>query len=180
MLALLIVSVTLTAIIVVAALRRRTTQEELRRDGITGAVLYTDADGKAKTLVSHRHQLCGKPDYVVQEDGRLIPVEKKTRDCRNGKPFLGEALQVAAYCLILEDLSGTKVRRGRLQFNNRTIDVPFDEAMRATLTQVLADMRQCSETESTPRSHNSPAKCGACEYNATCPDSLARNVLRFA
>lgn len=180
MLALVIVSMALAAIIVAAALARRKSEEGLRKDGITGTVLYADADGQAKTLVSHRYGLVGKPDYVVEKDGALIPVEKKTRDCLNGKPFPSEVLQLAAYCLILEDLSGRQIKLGRLQYNNRTIDVPFDRALRDSLEQVLSEIRQCGERNDVQRNHESITKCAGCDYTLHCADSLSRARLRSA
>lgn len=171
---LLIITAGLAAIIVAAVISRRRTQAGLSRDGLTGQVLYTDADGAAKAFVSHRHGLVGKPDYIVEEDGALVPIEKKTRDCSNGKPFKGELLQLAAYCLILEDRSGKKVQLGRLQYNDRTIDVPFDSALRDSLMQVLGEIRACGESEDVARSHDSITKCAACEFSTSCTGSLAR------
>lgn len=176
----LIVSLVLAGTIIAAVLARRKVQAALSTDGITGPVLYTDAAGKAKTLVSPRHGLVGKPDYVIEEDGALIPVEKKTRVLGRGKPFKGEMLQLAAYCLILEDTSGQRIQLGRLQYDDRTEDIPFDPALRDSLTQVLGDMRDAEASVGEPaRNHDSPAKCGSCEFSASCKDSLAKNVARF-
>src|ERR1039457_6600391 len=74
-----------------------------------------------EVLVSHRHGLTGKPDYISREGEELIPVEQKSRVISSAGPYEGEILQLAAYCLLVEGRFGKPVRRGQLLYQNRSM-----------------------------------------------------------
>src|SRR5579859_3559973 len=87
--------------------RRRLIAERHRALGLpAGELVYEDADGQGTLLFSDQYPLTGKPDYVVRlDDGRLVPVELKLSTQNVTTPYNNQAIQVAAYCLILEDYS---------------------------------------------------------------------------
>lgn len=58
-----------------------------------------------ESLVSQRYGIAGKPDQIIMEGGYYIPVELKSSS-RPRKPYRGHVLQLAAYCLILEEVTG--------------------------------------------------------------------------
>jgi hypothetical protein len=65
--------------------------------------------------VSHLHGLTGKPDYILREGEELIPVEHKSRLMSAAGAYEGEILQLAAYCLLVEERFGkAKSRRSGL------------------------------------------------------------------
>ena len=48
-----------------------------------------------------KHGLAGKPDYLVRQDGGIVPVEVKTGPER--RVYRSDILQLAAYCLLTEE-----------------------------------------------------------------------------
>src|ERR1700737_2023594 len=87
------------------AQRNRLLEERHSALGLpAGELVYEDADGQGETLSSNQYPLVGKPDYVVQlPDGRLAPIELKLSVQDATEPQSNHVVQVAAYCLILED-----------------------------------------------------------------------------
>src|SRR5438128_12496454 len=85
--------------------RQRLMTERHRALGLPeGELVYEDADGEGEPLSSSAYPLVGKPDYVVQlPDGRPVPIELKLNVQDATAPFPNHIVQVAAYCLILED-----------------------------------------------------------------------------
>jgi len=57
------------------------------------------------SLISARYGLSGRPDCLVRVDDGVVPVELKSgRSPRSGRPYEGHMLQLAAYCLLVEDV----------------------------------------------------------------------------
>src|SRR5438105_12759382 len=85
--------------------RERLLAERHRALGLPeGELVYEDADGEGEPLSSSAYPLVGKPDYIVQlPDGRPVPIELKLSVQDATAPFPNHIVQVAAYCLILED-----------------------------------------------------------------------------
>jgi CRISPR-associated exonuclease Cas4 len=125
------------ALILGALLLRWYAQRTAAALDISGDVLYSDDDTTADGLVSDAHRLVGKPDYILQHDGELIPVERKSRKLSTAGAYEGEILQLAAYCLLVEEHYGRPVLTGRLLYQNRSVDVPFDSDLRAKLHNAL-------------------------------------------
>src|ERR1035441_1326229 len=85
-------------------------RRQIQRSGIpNGRVVYQDTDRRRnveRPLVSPSCGLTGKPDYLVEAPNGLIPVELKSRNCPGSGPHEGEAAQVSAYCVLVEDSFG--------------------------------------------------------------------------
>ncbi|HDH09491.1 MAG TPA: CRISPR-associated protein Cas4, partial [Chloroflexi bacterium] len=97
----------LVVLLLVAALALlRSARAGRRRTGLpSGRVIYADtgAWGRCeRPLFSRRYLLTGKPDYLVEEKGRLIPVEVKPT-VSPSTPYRSHVLQLAAYCLLVEE-----------------------------------------------------------------------------
>ena len=138
-------------------------------------ILFTDAGrSTADLLISERYHLIGRPDYVLEESGERIPVERKDRMLTHSGPHEAERLQLAAYCLLLEEREGRPVHRGRLQYQNTSLDIPFDEALRRKLLATLAAIQASADLANVRRSHPSPARCHGCAFRMQCSESLAR------
>ncbi len=81
-----------------------------RRSGLpAGALLYRDVgtwQATERPLRSRRYGLVGRPDYLVQTragaDTFVVPVEVKSR-ARPRRPYSSHVLQLATYCLLVED-----------------------------------------------------------------------------
>jgi CRISPR-associated exonuclease Cas4 len=139
---------------------------------LSGRILYTDTEANGEILTSDRFNLRGKPDYILEEHGELIPVERKSRPVHSCGAYDSERLQLAAYCLLVEERYGKPVRRGRLQYPNGSLDIAFDAALRAALLSTLNEIQQRRTIQDVRRSHHSPARCRGCGFRERCTDAL--------
>ncbi len=143
--------------------------------GLSDEILYSDSRrSTVDLLVSDRYQLIGRPDYVLEEGAERIPVERKDRLLTHSGPHESERLQLAAYCLLLEEREGRPVNRGRLQYLNTSLDIPFDETLRRKLLATLTAIQMSADLADVRRSHPSPARCQGCALRMQCTQSLAR------
>lgn len=140
-----------------------------------GEVVYADAEGweECRPLYAPRWRLAGKPDYIVRVGGDTIPVEVKPGR-RAARPYEGDVLQLAAYCLLVEEVEGRPPAHGLLRYRDRTFRVSYDDALRERLISVLDDMRRGLRAGIPARSHNEPTRCLRCGYRAICDQSLVR------
>jgi CRISPR-associated exonuclease Cas4 len=137
---------------------------------LKGNVLYVGND-EAPIYRSERYSLSGKPDYVLQEGGELVPVEMKSGRTPKG-PLFSHIVQVAAYCLLLEDYTGKKVNRGVLKYSEAEFDVEFDENLRQIVLTKVEEMHRTLEAGEAHRNHNRPGKCQSCSRRDVCPERL--------
>lgn len=125
-----------------------------------------------KPLYAPRLGLVGKPDYLVQRGRQLIPVEVKPGR-RAHEPYDADVMQLAAYCLLVEETTGIRPAYGLLRYRERTFRIPFEPALRQTVLETLSRMRCDLRRPSVPRSHEEPARCRSCGYREDCRESLA-------
>ena len=149
------------------------------RTGLPGGrVLYSDT-GIEQTLEaplrSHRYGLVGRPDYLLvrEEKGQkvIVPVEVKSRRTPD-PPHPGHALQLGAYCLLVEEAYGVTVEYGLLRYADATQPVPFTPVLRAAVLQAADEIRTARTAKDVPRDHNVAARCTHCGYRAACGQSL--------
>jgi CRISPR-associated exonuclease Cas4 len=113
----------------------------------------------------------GKPDYLVETGRGLIPVEVKSGSAPE-VPYLGHILQVAAYCLLVEDSTGKVSPHGWLQYSDALFEVDFTRELRQELLNTLADMRQLRIRRNVARSHNQAGRCSACRLREQCNEAI--------
>lgn len=138
-----------------------------------GRIVAQDVLGRARpgeTLYDAVLDLAGRPDYLVEVDGRLIPIEIKSGRAQAG-PRRSHRLQLAAYCRLVEAVHARRPPYGLLRYADRTYPVPFTPETESELERVLADMRRPGDGAA-DRSHNSPARCRACSFLEACDQSL--------
>ena len=144
------------------------------RTRIPGRVIESDGSiaRPARVLRAPRYGLSGKPDFLVSERGRVVPVElKPTRVSR--KPWLRDIVQLAAYCLLVEETHQNAAGYGYLRYANRTFRIEFTDAMRTNLLTALRDLRGGFVAEQMDRSHDDRRRCVRCPLRARCGQSLA-------
>jgi len=138
-----------------------------------GQITYSDTDAPAQPLLSHRYGLVGKPDYIVMQRGVAIPVELKPN--RSGdEPYDSDRLQVAAYCLLLEDANAKAPPFGVLRYRDRTFQIDYTPDLRAYVLELLDHMRACLAASDVERSHASRERCSGCGFARSCEQSLAK------
>lgn len=123
-------------------------------------------------MTSHRYRLTGKLDYVLETRTGLIPVEVKPGR-QATTPYESDLMQLAAYCLLIEDSTGNPPPYGLLRYAANTFRVPYTPAIRATLIELLAEIRQDRGADDVARSHHQRPRCRACGFYDICDDRLA-------
>ena len=139
-----------------------------------GRVIYADTShwGKVeKPLYDSLIGLTGKPDYLVEQAGRLIPVEVKSSRVSQA-PYDGHIFQLAAYCLLSQRAFGKRPPHGILHYPNRTFAIDYTAQLEASLLEILTDIRQNENKKDIPRSHASTARCQRCGFRTICDQAL--------
>lgn len=151
--------------------RSRLVDERRRVLGLpTGELVYEDADGQGETLSSSEYPLVGKPDYVIQlPDGRPVPIELKPNAQGVTAPYSNHVMQVAAYCLILEDYFEQPPTHGILRYADSEFTVEYTPALRKKVIRLLTEMEHCTEKQPPALARQKAAKCRACAFQAICP-----------
>ena len=140
-----------------------------------GRVVYTDTGGWGRLerpLFSHALRLTGKPDYLVADGADVIPVEVKSRRAP-AQPYPSHTLQLAAYCLLVEQCYGRRPPYGIVKYADRTFEVDYTPELEDELLATLDQMRADLADGGAPRSHDEPRRCRACGYHSQCNDRLA-------
>lgn len=121
-------------------------------------------------LLSSTLGLRGKADMVIwlDEVNEVIPVDYKLSEIA-GEHF---RMQVTAYGLMLEEISGYKAKRGFLySIPKRKVEgVRNDQRARDKLQAALDEMHRILRYERMPEPTQNRNKCQACEFRRFCND----------
>ena len=124
-------------------------------------------------LDSARYGLIGRPDYLVRVENGIAPVELKSGKApRSGRPYGGHLLQLAAYCLLVEDVCQAYVPFGVLEYEDRSIPVEYTSSLREDLLNLIEEMRSAKRLGELHISHNSHGKCRSCGFRDVCGEGL--------
>jgi CRISPR-associated exonuclease Cas4 len=147
-----------------------------RASGLPGGrVIYTDMRtwGKVeKPLFDRDLGLTGKPDYLVEQNGRIIPVEVKTGRAPEA-PYDSHIFQVAAYCLLVQKIYGKRPPHGIIHYPGRDFAVDYTADLENALLDLLADMRMVGQRAEVQRSHEDEHRCHHCGFHTVCDQRLA-------
>lgn len=149
-----------------SSLRARRKRE---KGAIDGDIRYVGRE-TSRLLRSERYGLTGRPDYILERGGEIIPVEVKSGRKPKG-PLFSHVLQVAAYCLLLEE-EGNKVSHGILRYGDMEHEVEFDAELRSILLGKVKEMRRLRTSEDVHRNHHRPGKCHSCSRREMCLERL--------
>ncbi len=149
-----------------SSLRARRKRE---KSAINGDIRYVGRE-TSRLLRSERYGLTGRPDYILERGGEIIPVEVKSGRTPKG-PLFSHVLQVAAYCLLLEE-EGNKVSHGILRYGDMEHEVEFDAELRSILLGKVKEMRRLRTSGDVHRNHHRPGKCHSCSRREMCPERL--------
>lgn len=145
-----------------------------RRAGLPWAPVLahdTGAQPTEKPLYSRRLGLTGRPDYLIERGGRAIPVEIKPGR-QATRPYESDLMQLAAYCLLIEDVHGVAPPYGLLRYAQHTFKLEYTDRVRAEVLALLDEMRAAHEFADCPRSHAERQRCLACGFSDQCDESL--------
>jgi CRISPR-associated exonuclease Cas4 len=115
--------------------------------------------------------LTGRPDYLVERGGSLIPVEVKSSRVYE-TPFDEHVYQLAAYCLLVQQVYEKRPPYGILHYPDRTFEIDYTPDLEMGLLDLLAEIRRQERKDEVPRSHESPARCNKCGFRSLCDQRL--------
>jgi len=142
----------------------------------SGEVIYSDTRAWGpveKPLFSPAYRIAGKPDYLVKDGRAVVPVEVKSSRAPSDGPRAGHILQLAAYCLLVEETQGRTPPYGIIRYADETFSVAHTDRLRSSLLDVLDDMRLAAKAGAAHRSHADPRRCAGCGYRHACDERLA-------
>ena len=137
------------------------------REARYGALVSVDErPGSAPILRSSRYRISGRPDEVRRlPDGRLVPVEFKSRATPRGGIPRSHRVQVGAYCLLLEETTGRAPPYGVVRYRDGgEARVPWDRSARDELLGIRAELDRPYDGRATP----SVARCTRCPWHDVC------------
>jgi CRISPR-associated exonuclease Cas4 len=140
-----------------------------------GEVIFEDASGRVETgpLYSARHNLSGKPDYLMKNQGHLIPVElKSTLAPKGGRPYESHLMQVAVYFVLVEDALGSRPPYGWINYRDCKVRVDNTEELQDRLFSILTEMRALIANGEAHRNHRHVRKCEKCSVANVCDERL--------
>jgi len=113
--------------------------------------------------------LSGKIDVLFSDGHDFIPLEYKAF---GSKPRPGDVLQLTAYALMLEEMSGRPVPWGLWvgEERLRASRVDFTPAARRRVIEGVADLQRLVASENYPDPPVKTAVCRACEFLNFCGD----------
>ena len=140
-----------------------------------GRIVYTDTGGWGKLekpLFDTELGLTGKPDYLVEKDGAILPVEVKSGRAPSA-PYDSHIYQLAAYCLLVERTYGKRPPYGIIHYPNRDFAVDYTPTLESALLDLLAEIRQAELHREVPRSHEQSQRCRGCGFRDSCDQALS-------
>jgi CRISPR-associated exonuclease Cas4 len=149
---------------------------QCRRSGFpVGEVVCSDTSAWRrcdKAFFSGSLGLTGKPDYLVEERGTLVPVEvKPNRDPE--QPYEGDLLQLGAYCMLLEEDRGRAPPHGYLCYRNRSFRLAYSAGVKRQVHEQLQVMRCAMSSDDVAPNHRNARRCIACGHRGHCGREMA-------
>jgi CRISPR-associated exonuclease Cas4 len=152
-----------------------------RRSGLPDKdVVYEDTMGadesgaRGEILFSRRYGLSGKPDYLLEDDEGLIPVEVKSGNApRNRQPHRSHLMQLAVYFVLVEDALRSPAPYGLIRYKDRTLRVENTDELRDDLFSVITEMNLTLARNSARRNHDQVRRCAGCSLADACDERLA-------
>jgi CRISPR-associated exonuclease Cas4 len=144
-----------------------------------GQIIYSDTrlwgSPVEKPLFDGSLGLTGKPDYLINHGGDLIPVEVKSSRAPNA-PYDSHIFQVAVYCLLVEKVYQKTPPRGLIHYPDKTFSIDFTPDLREKTLTLLSEMHHVENHKSIPRNHEDPRKCDRCGYRDVCDQRLTNHL----
>ncbi len=163
-------------LLALAALALGWSARQRRRLGLPpGQIVASDMgawERLREPLYSERHRLTGRPDYVVRQGRALVPVEVKPGR-QAAQPYPSDIMQLAAYCLLLEEAEGQAPPYGLIRYRDQTFRVAYTAALRRRLVDLLGEMRQQAAAADVPPNHHEPQRCARCGQREHCTSRLS-------
>lgn len=139
-----------------------------------GRVIYADSrlwGRPEKAFFDPQSGLTGRPDYLVEQGGRIIPVEVKSA-WAPPTPYESHLFQLFAYCLLVERATGKRPPYGILRYRDRTFAIDYTREWEERLLEQLERMRALDRRGQPARSHDEAGRCRKCGFRSVCDQKL--------
>ncbi|MFW6072281.1 MAG: CRISPR-associated protein Cas4 [Thermoplasmatota archaeon] len=147
----------------------RTVRDEMN---LEDQIAYVDnPDKEPDMLSSEKYKLRGRPDFIIEREGKKVPVEVKTGRVPKG-PFFSHIVQLATYCVLIEEEYDTAPPYGIIRYGETEFEIDYDDDLKELLLSKLEDMREAQQTRDIHRNHNRKGKCRNCSRRDLCSESL--------
>ncbi|MFN3741576.1 MAG: PD-(D/E)XK nuclease family protein [Anaerolineales bacterium] len=151
-------------------------ERQRKASGLPSArVIYSDTSqwrALEKPLYDAALGLVGRPDYLVEKDGMVIPVEVKSRPAPLA-PYESHLFQLMAYCLLVERIYGRRPAYGILHYSDVDFAVEYTPERENAILNLLAEMQRDRLRTFVARSHEDAARCVRCGFRSICDQRLA-------
>jgi len=140
----------------------------------SGQVIYSDTGQWKKVkqpLYDPKFGLAGKPDYLIQHKGTIIPIEVKS-NTKIDHPYQSHIYQLAAYCYLIQQNYNYRPTHGILHYPNQTFAIDYTEDLESKLHRIIFEMHNFGNGKIPPRSHESISKCRRCGYREICDQMI--------
>ncbi|MBN1438286.1 MAG: Dna2/Cas4 domain-containing protein [Anaerolineales bacterium] len=141
----------------------------------SGRVIHIDTGHLRKpegTLFSPNYSLVGRPDYLINQGGRIIPIEVKS-GLAPLTPYPSHLFQLAAYAILVREHFGRVPPYGILKYRDRAVEIPFTQNLLDEVAAITEEMRRDLSAAVVDRSHSEANRCRACGYRDSCDQRLA-------
>ncbi len=118
-------------------------------------------------LESEELGLKGKIDILDLQSDQVVPVERKRAE--SGDYYKSDELQLAGYCMLLEEYLDEPVRQGAIYLyeTDQRMHIPITESHREAVREQI-EMIQSMTVNSIPPLTDNPKKCEACSARTYC------------
>ena len=112
-----------------------------RRNELVKQDLVPNDEYRSETLYSGTYGIIGKPDELRQIGGVWIPVEHKSTIYK-GRIYPSHKLQLAVYCLLIEDQKGKRPPYGIIEYKNYSEQIEYTNELRSSLLTQIKKIRE--------------------------------------
>jgi CRISPR-associated exonuclease Cas4 len=117
---------------------------------LTQEVTYRDTEKEpGKTMYAKTLPLVGKPDYLVRDQGIVIPVEVKTGKTPSF-PYDNHTMQLMAYCLLVEENLGVRPPGGYLKYPDKEFKIKYTPEAEQSVRDLVAEITRAKESGTEP------------------------------
>lgn len=139
-----------------------------------GRIIYTDTHGWnkiEKPLFYAALDLTGKPDYLIEKNGHIIPVEVKSGRAPEA-PYDSHIYQLASYCLLVEKTYAKRPPYGIIHYQDRDFAVDYTRELEQSLLELITEMKRDGMKKQVHRSHEQVSRCKRCGFREVCEEKL--------
>lgn len=113
---------------------------------LSGKRLYEDSEKRpGEILTAKTIPLVGKPDYLIEEKGIIIPIEIKTGSTPDS-PYLNHTMQLMAYCLLVEEYFGQRPPGGYLKYPYKEFKISYTKEAEQSIRDVVSEILKKKKT----------------------------------